>query len=66
MKKSWLRHCFQMMVNTKTTLKYVMKIFDGVITMWKFRECVEDKRNYRYRDQEAKKLHGKAKVTITA
>ena len=34
--------------------------------MWEFRKYVEDKRNYRYRGREAKKLHGKAKVTITA
>ena len=34
--------------------------------MWKYRQCAEGKRNNRYRGQEPKKLHGKAKGTITA
>ena len=55
-----------MIANTKTTLQFVMKIFDEGITMLKLHERAEDKRNNSYRGQEPKKLHKKAKVAIKA
>ena len=61
--KSFTQNCFPMIVNTKL-IQYITKIFDeGINYVQLPGVCIKQEK---YRGQESKKLHGKAKVATTA